>query len=169
MNQNVSIIQKQIKAFNKALSRADKAGSISNEAYAQITDLIDWDRMTRGGYAKAGTKYLESLTPEELLAFSSDIKVAKSVIELEKLSSLYDLTYTKDAESILWSMYQKLEDLGMPFDSADYKTIVDRQLSNESTQSMKQLLASLYKYANDPEYGLSDYLADYEAKEGIKL
>ena len=166
---NVSFVQKQVKAFNKALSRADKTGSISNDAYAQITDLIDWDRMTRGGYAMAGTKYLEKMTPEELLAFSSDIKAAKSVIELEKQSSLYDLTYTRDAESILWSMYQKLEDLGMPFDSADYKTIVDRQLSNESTQSLKSLLAGLYKYAINPEYGLSDYLADYEAKEGIKL
>lgn len=167
MNQNISIIQKQIKAFNKALSRADKAGSISNDALAQITDLIDWDRMTQSGYAKAGARYLERMTPEELLAYSSDIKAAKSVIELENISSYYDLTYTKDAESMLWSMYQKLEDLAMPFDSDDYKIIVDRQLSGESTITLKQLLAGLYKYGTNPDYGLSDYLADYEAREGI--
>ena len=54
MDNDVKYVQLQIKAFNKALSRADKANILGGDTYATINDLIDYERMTRSGYAKAG-------------------------------------------------------------------------------------------------------------------
>ena len=88
MDNDVKYVQLQIKAFNKALSRADKANILGGDTYATINDLIDYERMTRSGYAKAGAKYLEKMTPNELAAYSADIKQAKDLIELEKTISL---------------------------------------------------------------------------------
>lgn len=150
---NVQFVQKQVKAFNKALSRADKANILSNEIYAAITDLIDYDRMTQKGYGKAGTKYLESMTPEELMAYSSDIENAKNLIELEKLSFQLDLSSAKDAKSLLWQMYQKLEDAGYAFDSDQVRAVVE----GETNITVKAMAVKMNKYLNDPNYGLSDF------------
>ncbi len=69
---NRNQVQKQIRAFNKQLQRAEKAGKISDRTYEQIMNLIDptQGRMTPGGYAKAGSKYLESMSDFELDLFS---------------------------------------------------------------------------------------------------
>ena len=47
--------QKQIKAFNKALSRAKQKGTVLS-VLDGINELIDYERMTHKTYAKAGTK-----------------------------------------------------------------------------------------------------------------
>lgn len=77
MDYDVKMVQNQIKAFNKAYSRAQKNDTLTADYYAAINDLIDYDRMTALSYAKSGTKYLEGMTVEELYAYSSDIKQAK--------------------------------------------------------------------------------------------
>jgi len=164
MNNNLHYIQLQIKAFNKALARADKAGKLSNEAYEQITDLIDYDRMTQGGYGKAGTKYLESLSPEELLAYSSDIQAAKDIIELETLESRIDIEGAKDSKSLLWRMYQKLEDMGLPFDSDVVKMVAEGE---SKKVNYKSLALKMAKYMHDKNYGLSDVQKWFDETEGI--
>ena len=150
---NVTEIQLQIKAFNKALSRADKANLISDEYYAAISDLIDPERMTKSGFGKAGKKYLESMTPEELLAYSSDIKQAKNLLELESLSFQLDIQGVKDPEGLLWQMYQKLEDAGYAFDSEQVKAVLD----GETDVSVKRFALHMNKYLHDENYGLSDF------------
>lgn len=150
---DVTNIQLQIKAFNKALSRADKAETLSDEVYAAIMDLIDPERMTKSGYGKTGKKYLESMTPEELLAYSSDIKDAKNLLELESLSFKLDLESSKDPAGLLWRMYQKLEDAGYAFDSEQVKSVLD----GEANVSYKDFALHMNKYLHDEEYGLSDF------------
>lgn len=165
MANNPRQIELQIKAFNKAFARADKAGKISNEAYELITGLIDYDRMTKSGFAKAGTKYLESMTPKELLAYSSDIQVAKDVLELETMEFKLDIEGTKDSKSLLWKMYQKLQDAGLPFDS-DTVYMVTEGLSKKVT--WKQLANQMLKYMNNKNYGLSDVLQWFDEQEGLQ-
>lgn len=150
---NVSFVQKQVKAFNKALSRADKANILSNEVYAAISDLIDYDRMTQKGYGKAGTKYLESMTPEELMAYSADIEAAKNLLDLEKLTSQLDLATAKDPKSLLWQMYQKLEDAGYAFDSDQVRAVTE----GDTNISYKEMVLKMHKYLTNPDYGLSDF------------
>ena len=99
---NIEMTQLQIKAFNKALSRADKANLISDDIYAAISDLIDPERMTKSGYGKAGKKYLESMSTEDLLAYGSDIEAAKNLLEVSKLSNQLDILKTGEQDKITW-------------------------------------------------------------------
>ena len=153
MGANVKMVQLQIKAFNKALSRADKADLISDEIYAAISDLIDPERMTAGGYGKAGIKYLENMTPEELLAYSSDIEQAKNLLELEKLSYTLDISEATDSKALLWKMFQKLQDSGYAFDSEQVRAVAD----GETNISYKQMAIQMNKYLHEEDYGLSDF------------
>lgn len=162
---NVEMVQKQIKAFNKAFSRADKAGNISNEFYAAITDLIDPERMTKSGLGKAGTKYLSNMTPEELLTYSSDIEQAKNLIDLENLSTKLDIEGATDKKALLWKMYQKLEDAGLPFDSDTVKMVADGESKNVT---FKDLALQMNRYHHDPNYGLSDVMAWFDEQEALE-
>lgn len=153
MENNVSMVQLQIKAFNKAFSRAEKANLISDEVYAAITDLIDYARMTKSGFGKAGTKYLENMTPEELMSYSSDIEQAKNLIELEKLSSKLDIESASDPQGLLWSMYNKLEASGLAFDSDQVKAVLD----GDTNITFKDMALKMNKYLNDKDYGLADF------------
>ena len=83
MNDDVRMVQKQIKAFNKALSRAKAKDSIIS-VMDGINELIDYERMTHKMYAKAGKGYLESLSHEELLAYSADIEKAKELARVDE-------------------------------------------------------------------------------------
>lgn len=169
MANNPRQIELQIKAFNKAFARADKAGRISNEAYELITDLIDYDRMTKSGYAKAGTKYLESMSPKELLAYSSDIQEAKDVLELETMEYKLDvkgiIDGAKDPVSLLWKYQDYLKTKGMPFDSDLIKMVADG-LSKKVT--WKDLIHQMQKYLVDENYGLSDAIQWFNEKEGLQ-
>ena len=150
---NIEMTQLQIKAFNKALSRADKANLISDDIYAAISDLIDPERMTKSGYAMAGKKYLESMSSEELLAYSSDIQAAKDLMEISKLSNQIDISAAKDPKGLLWRLYQKLEDAGLGFDSDP----VDDVIKGNVNVSVKDLALKMNKYLTDENYGLSDF------------
>lgn len=150
---NIEMTQLQIKAFNKALSRADKANLISDDIYAAISDLIDPERMTKSGYAMAGKKYLESMSSKELLAYSSDIQAAKDLIEISKLSNQIDISAAKDPKGLLWGLYQKLEDAGLGFDSDP----VDDVIKGNVNVSVKDLALKMNKYLTDENYGLSDF------------
>ena len=169
MTNNPRQIELQIKAFNKALARADKAGKISNEAYELISDLIDYDRMTKSGYAKAGTKYLESMTPTELLAYSSDIQEAKDVLELETMEYKLDvqgiIDVAKDPVSLLWKYQDYLKSKGMPFDS-DLIKMVAVGLTKKVT--WKNLIHQMQKYLVNENYGLSDAVQWFNEKEGLQ-
>lgn len=159
-------IQKQIKAFNKAFSRAEAAGTLSDEFYAQITDLIDYDRMTKKGYAKAGKKYLENLSYKDLLAYSSDIKQAKSLIDLSNLVDKFDITDiegAKDYKSLLWTLYDKIDE-HKNFDS-DY---VYKAVEGENPVDLRKLALEMYKYLNNPDYGLSDFDEWYQSHTGLE-
>ena len=164
MKNNVQMVQKQIKAFNKALSRADKASSISNEFYAAITDLIDYDRMTKSGYGKAGTKYLESMSTEDLLAYSADIEQAKNLLELAQLEFRLDLEGAKDPKSLLWKLYDKLDAAGLAFDSDQVRLIAD----NEVNIGYKELALQMNKYLTDENYGLSDVQAWFDEQIALE-
>lgn len=153
MENDVRMVQLQIKAFNKALSRADKANIIDSETYRVINDLIDYDRMTKSGYGKAGAKYLESLTPSELAAYSSDIKQAKDLLEMEKTLSQIDIDAAKDPKDLLWKMFQKLEDAGLAFSSKQVHAV---ELGFKDI-SIREMVLKMNKYLTDANYGLSDF------------
>ena len=169
MANNPRQIELQIKAFNKALARADKAGRISNEAYKLISDLIDYDRMTKSGYAKAGAKYLESMTPKELLAYSSDIQEAKEVLELETMEYKLDIQgvidMAKDPVSLLWKYQDYLTDRGHPYDSTQIYNYAEGKTRNIT---WRDLIHQMQKTLIDENYGLSDALDWYNSKEGLK-
>lgn len=160
---NIEMTQLQIKAFNKALSRADKANLISDDIYAAISDLIDPERMTKSGYGKAGKKYLESMSAEELLAYGSDIEAAKDLLEISKLSNQFDISAAKDPKGLLWGLYQKLEDAGLGFDSDP----VDDVLRGNVNVSVKDLALKMNKYLTDENYGLSDFKEWFDSQAAL--
>lgn len=151
MNNNVQMVQKQIKAFNKALSRAKSKGT-TGDVLENINNLIDYDRMTHKMYAKAGKGYLESLSDEELLAYSADIESAKELIEVGNWASRLNLEGATDPMSFLWKMCDDLKAKGMPFDSDQIKAIQKGEVDVDWREMSKQM----EKYMNDPEYLLSD-------------
>ena len=152
MNPNVSMVQRQVKAFNKAFSRIEKAGKITGEGLALVTDFIDYERMTQSGYAKAGKKYLESMTEEELLAYSADIEDAYDIIKWDREMSAFEVS-AKDPESLLWKMYNMLDDNGQPFDSDDVKDVIDGVYD----VGFKEMASKMYKLLKNKDYGLSDF------------
>lgn len=161
---DVENIQLQIKAFNKALSRADKAGSVSDEVYATISDLIDPARMTKGGYGKAGKKYLESMTPEELLSYSADISEANTLLQVDTLSMKLDLEDVQDPKGLLWRMFQKLKDNALGFDS-DYVHAVEIGTVNIG---YREMVLKMHKYLTDADYGLSDFDEWFNSKATLE-
>ena len=164
MDNDVKYVQLQIKAFNKALSRADKANILGGDTYATINDLIDYERMTRSGYAKAGAKYLEKMDPDELAAYSSDIKQAKDLIELEKTISLIDIESTTDSKALLWKMYQKLEDSGLAFDSDQVQAVLEK----DSGITIREMALHMNRYLTDMDYGLSDFDEWFNSKISLE-
>lgn len=163
MTNNVSQIQKQIKAFNKALSRADKAGLISDQYYAAISDLIDPERMTKKGYAMAGSKYLENLTPEELLSYSADIQQAKDLIDIEKIGDLIDFdTYNvKDRKGLLWGVFNEMEARGLAFDSDQVQRAVNGEVP------LRNMVIQMNRYLTEQDYGLGDFNEWWYSQEGL--
>lgn len=172
MKNNVEMVQKQIKAFNKALSRSYKAGSITRQLDKVITDLIDVDRMTKSGYGKAGAKFLESLSTEELLAYSADIEQAKYLVDVSTFEFKigFDVFAAKDPKSMLWKLFDNLMDridaAGLAFDSDDVKDVID----GEVLINYKDLAIQMNKYLNEAKngYGLSDFKAWYESQKGLE-
>lgn len=157
---NIDILQKQIKAFNKAFSRADAAKQLNMDTYDAIMDLIDSERSTKSGYAKAGKKYLEKLSIEELHAYSADIEQAKNLIELQKLRSLIDteIAEVPDLKGLLWGIRGKLIDKGLGFDSDIIRNV---ELGKVNT-TPRQLVVHMLEYMNNPEYGISDFYEWYD-------
>ena len=151
MNNNVQMVQKQIKAFNKALSRAKSKGS-TKDVLENINNLIDYDRMTHKMYAKAGKGYLESLSAEELLAYSSDIEAAKELIEVGNWASKLNLEGATDPMSFLWKMCDDLKAKGLPFDSDQIKAIQKGEVDVDWREMAKQM----ERYMTDPDYTLGD-------------
>lgn len=164
MENNVRMVQLQIKAFNKALSRADKAELISGDTYGVISDLIDYDRMTKSGYAKAGTKYLEKMTPDELLSYSADIKQAKDLLELEKTIQMVKIDSASDPKALLWKMYQKLQDAGLAFDSDQVQAVLEGNVNI----SVRDMALKMNKYLIDKDYGLSDFDEWFNEKAALE-
>lgn len=163
MNPNIDKIQKQIRAFNKQYSRIEKAGQITSEGLALVTDLIDYDRMTISGFAKAGSKYLENMTEEELLAYSADIEDAYDIIRWDKEMSEFELS-AKDPESLLWKLYNYLDDNGQPFDSDDVKDVIDGVYEI----GFKEMASKMYRVLKDKEYGLSDFNEWFQSQRGLE-
>lgn len=163
MNNNVSMIQKQIKTFNKALSRAKAKGSLTS-VLDGINELIDYDRMTHKMFAKAGKRYLESLTPEELLAYSADIERAKELIEVGNTSYLLDIEGAKDPKALLWKLYDALDKAGLAFDSEQVHDVAE----GNSPISWKDMANQMQKYKSDENYGLSDVQKWYDEQLSLE-
>ena len=159
---NAYFVQLQIKAFNRYMQR--NQDKISDEVYEAITDLIDIDRMTASGYAKAGSKYLENMTPKELLAYSSDIEEARMLLDFDMITDQLDINNAKDPKSALWRMADKLRDAGMPFDSDQIKTVADGKATNVR---FKDMMVQMNKLLHNPDYGLSDFYEWWDDKEGL--
>lgn len=159
---NAHFVQLQIKAFNRYMQR--NQDKISDEVYEAITDLIDIDRMTASGYAKAGSKYLENMTPKELLAYSSDIEEARMLLDFDMITDKLDINNAKDPKSALWRMADKLRDAGMPFDSDQIKTVADGEAANVR---FKDMMLQMNKLLHNPDYGLSDFYEWWDDKEGL--
>lgn len=151
MNNNVKMVQSQIKSFNKALSRAKAKGSTS-DVLDNINDLIDYDRMTHKMFAKAGKQYLESLTPEELLAYSADIEYARELIDVGNWAYKLDIEGAKDPITLMWKMYDELKAKGLGFDSDQVKAVE----KGDVNISWKEMAGVMYKYLNDPDFLLED-------------
>ena len=160
---NVLQTQKQIKAFNKALSRAKAKGSVK-DVLAKINNLIDYERMTHKMYAKAGKRYLESLSVEELLAYSSDIEDAKELIEVGNWASKLNIEGASDPMAFLWKMCDELKAKGLPFDSDQIKAIQKGEVDVDWREMAKQL----EKYMNDPYYILSDVEKWWKETTGLE-
>lgn len=167
MTNNVLMVQKQIKAFNKALSRADKASVISNSFYEAITDLIEYDRMTKSGYGKAGTKYLEKMSPEELMSYSADIQQANNLVKLAYVQQQLLIGDVKDKKSLLWSIYDKLsESSPYLFDSDDVKAVADEDVKIDY---VKFILEMNKYFKNGEKYGgLSEFKAWFAEQTSLQ-
>lgn len=160
---NVPDVQRQIKAFNKALSRA-KAKGTTKDVLTNINNLIDYERMTHKMYAKAGKKYLESLSAEELLAYSSDIEDAKELIEVGNWASKLNIAGATDPMAFLWKMCDELKAKGLPFDSDQIKAIQ----KGEVDVDWREMAHQMEKYMNDPDYLLSDVEEWWEKAIGLE-
>lgn len=159
---NVDYVQLQIKAFNKFLKRHD--ADVSNKMYEIITDLIG-ENITPSGYGKAGMRFLEKMTPEELHAYSADIASAKKLIQLtEYTTGIVEELAFEDPKSGLWKMYNKLEDLGHPMDSEQVKSILDGDVEAD----YRQTLINMARMVEDEEYGLSDFTDWYNQLPTLK-
>lgn len=163
MNPNIEMVQRQIKSFNKAFSRIEKAGKITGEGLALVTDFIDYERMTQSGYAKAGKKYLESMSEEELLAYSADIEDAYDILKWDREMQEFEVS-AKDPESLLWKMYNLLDDLGQPFDSDDVKDVIDGAYE----VGYKEMASKMYKLLKNKDYGLSDFNDWFQSKRNLE-
>lgn len=159
---NAHYVQLQIKAFNKYISR--NMDKISDEVYEAITDLIDYERMTASGYAKAGIKYLESMTPRELLAYSADIENARLLVDFDMMTDQLEIDNAKDPASALWRMAEKLKNENIAYDS-DQIYLVEKGAA--SNIGFKDMMLQLNKLLNDPDYGLSDMSEWWNRKEGL--
>lgn len=164
MKNNVRMVQLQIKAFNKALSRANKADLLDDESYDVINDLIDWNRMTKSGYAKAGTRYLEKMAPDELLSYSADIQQAKDLLDLEKTIQKIEIDSAADGKALLWKMQQKLQDAGLAFDS-DQVYAVETQTAKIT---VREMALHMNRYLTDKDYGLSDFDMWFNKKAALE-
>lgn len=162
MNPNVKMVQKQIRSFNKAYSRVEKTGKLTGEGEALITDFIDYERMTKSGYAMAGTKYLEKMSEEELLAYSADIENAYDILKWDKEMAEFEIS-AKDPESLLWKMFNELDASGQPFDSDDVKDVIDGVYE----VGYKEMASKMYKLLKNKEYGLSDFNEWFQTKRGL--
>lgn len=160
---NVLETQKQIKSFNKALSRAKAKGSLK-DVIENINNLIDYDRMTHKMFAKAGKRYLESLSAEELLAYSSDIEDAKELIEVGNWAYRLNIAEATNPMSFLWKMFDELKAKGLPFDSDQIKAIQKGEVDVDWREMAKQL----EKYMNDPDYILSDVEKWWKETTGLE-
>ena len=163
MTNNVQMVQRQIKTFNKALSRAKKKGSI-DFVLDGINELIDYDRMTHKMFAKAGKNFLESLSPEELLAYSADIERAKELIKVGNTSYLLDLEGVNDPKALLWKLYDSLDKAGLAFDSDQVKDVAE----GNTPISWKDMASQMQKYKTDENYGLSDVQKWYDFQLGLE-
>lgn len=163
MDNDVRMVQKQIKAFNKALSRAKQKGTVLS-VLDGINELIDYERMTHKTYAKAGTKYLESLEHEELLAYSADIERARELIDIGTYSSMLDIDGAKDPKALLWKLYDALDKAGLAFDSDQVKETVD----GENGINWKDMAKQMVKYKNNENYGLSDVQKWYDSQVALE-
>lgn len=163
MNNNVKMVQSQIKSFNKALSRAKAKGSTS-DVLDNINDLIDYDRMTHKMFAKAGKQYLESLTPEELLAYSADIEYARELIDVGNWAYKLDIEGAKDPITLMWKMFDELKAKGLGFDSDQVKAVE----KGDVNISWKEMAGVMYKYLNDPDFLLEDVDNWWDKQTGLE-
>lgn len=165
MNVNVPYIQKQIKAFNKRYDRNEKL--IYGDLYESIQGLIDPERMTKGGFAKAGTKYLESLSPEELLSYSADIERANEYISFER--TFFDFEYNRDVpdedqlKSMLWTFYNKVRDAGKDLPSEQVR---QAELGNID---YRLLMLEANNFLTNPLYGRADFEEAWAKREGLGM
>lgn len=163
MNPNIKMVQRQIRSFNKAFSRIQSANQLSGQGLALVSDLMDYERMTKSGFAKAGTKYLENMTEEELLSYSADIEDAYDIIKWDKDMSEFELS-ASDPESLLWKMYNLLDLNEVNFDSDDVKDVIDGVYD----VGYKEMASKMYKLLKDKEYGMSDFQSWFESKRGLE-
>lgn len=163
---NVQMVQKQIKAFNKAWARADSAKVLSTEYNDIISDLVGADRLTKGGYAKAGVKYIQSLSDYQLAALSADIQKAKETIDIAKISDSVDIRDfdISDPKSAIWNMYNKLLDSGYQLDSDQVKSLADGDFQEDTIGILKEMK----KVLTDKNYGLADFSEYFNKLQELK-
>lgn len=162
MNPNVKMVQRQIKSFNKAFSRIQSADQLSSKGLAVVSDLMDYERMTKSGFAKAGTKYLENMTEEELLSYSADIEDAYDIVRWDKEMSEFELS-ASDPESLLWKLFDLIEDK-TNFDSDDVKDVIDGVYD----VGYKEMASKMYRMFKDKQYGMSDFQSWFQTKRGLE-
>ena len=163
---NVKMVQKQIKAFNKAWARADSAKVLSMEYNDIISDLVGADKLTKGGYAKAGVKYLQSLSDYQLAALSADIQQAREAIDIAKISDSVDIRDfdISDPKSAIWNMYNKLLDSGYQLDSDQVKSLADGDFQEDTIGVLKEMK----KVLTDKNYGLADFSEYFNKLQELK-
>ena len=162
VNPNVKAVQRQIRNFNKVYSRALNKDILSPKGLAMVTDLIDYNRTTEAGFGKAGTKYLSSLSNEELLSYSSDIEDAYDIIRWEREMTDFELS-ASDPESLLWKMFDMLELNKVNFNSEDVQDVID----GNTEVGYKEMASKMYRILKDKSYGMADFKEWFEEKRGL--
>lgn len=159
---NVHYAQLHIKSFNKYLSR--HLESVTDLQYEVITDLIG-ENLTRSGFGKAGAKFLQQLSDEELQSYLADIDAAKQLMMQDEIIAdiTKDYLFSDDPKAGLWKMYQLLEDMGYPFDSSQIKEIVDGDVKAD----YRSTIIEMGKMITD-DYGVSDFTEWYNKQPRLE-
>lgn len=116
-------VQKAIRSFNLYYATSNKKNPLEENTQGILDELLDFDRMTKKGYAKYSMKMLKSMTRQEVEEYMGDIANAKHLLVAvnqlpDFVESAAQISLKGDREG-LWFLYEKMKDLGYQLLTSD--------------------------------------------------